>query len=89
VIAGTQVVLRKGAAWKKGWNNEDGNRTGTWRVQGSKYCRTPDGDAERCFELSDNGDGTYNMYIQPKNLAIPRKHVWTWTKVVPGNPENL
>jgi hypothetical protein len=72
-----------------GWNNEDGKRTGTWRTQGNKYCRTPDGDSERCFELSDNGDGTYNMYIQPGNLIMPRKHVWTWTKVVPGNPENL
>lgn len=72
-----------------GWNNVDGQRSGTWRVQGNQYCRTPDGDSGRCFELSDNGDGTYKMYIQPNNLAMPRKHIWTWTKVVPGNPENL
>ena len=72
-----------------GWNNEDGRRSGTWGVQGNKYCRTPEGEENRCFELSDNGDGTYNMYFQPGNLVMPRKHVWTWTKVVPGNPENL
>ena len=35
------------------------------------------------------GDGTYGRWVQPRNLAFPRKHVATWTKVVPGNAENL
>ena len=42
-----------------------------------------------CQEVKDNGDGTCNRYKQPGNLAKPKKHVFTWTKVVPGNSETL
>ena len=73
-----------------GRNSESGPRKGTWRVDGNKMCRHPEGrPKEFCQEVKDNGDGTYNRYKQPKNLAMPKKHVFTWTKVVPGNPENL
>ena len=72
-----------------GWNSELGARKGTWRVANGMICRQDEGDKERCNEVDDNGDGTYGRYVQPKNLAFPRKHVATWTKVVPGNAENL
>jgi hypothetical protein len=73
-----------------GMNSKDGPRKGTWRVSGNKMCRHPEGrPKEFCQEVKDNGDGTYNRYKQPRNLAMPKKHVFTWTKVVPGNPENL
>ena len=73
-----------------GRNSESGPRKGTWRVDGNKMCRHPeDRPKEFCQEVKDNGDGTYSRYKQPKNLAMPKKHVFTWTKVVPGNPENL
>lgn len=72
-----------------GWNSEEGARRGTWRTSNDRICRHDDGDRERCNEVYDNGDGTYGRYVQPKNLAFPRKHVATWTKVVSGNPENL
>lgn len=72
-----------------GWNSEEGARKGTWRVTSNMICRQDEGDKERCNEVYDNGDGTYGRYVQPKNLAFPRKHVATWIKVVPGNAENL
>ena len=73
-----------------GMNSKDGPRKGTWRVKGNKMCRHPEGrPKEFCQEVKDNGDGTYSRYKQPKNPAMPKKHVFTWTKVVPGNPENL
>ncbi len=73
-----------------GWNSKRGATKGTWRVKGNKICRHLDGNRkEHCQEVKDNGDGTYNRYKQPGNLAMPKKHVFTWTKVVPGNPENL
>jgi len=72
-----------------GWNSEEGARKGTWRTANDMICRQDEGDKERCNEVYDNGDGTYGRYVQPKNLAFPRKHVATWTKVVPGNAEGL
>jgi hypothetical protein len=72
-----------------GWNSDSGAIRGTWRVQGNKICRQTEGREESCHEVKDNGDGTYSRYVQPKNLVMPRRHVFTWTKVVPGNPENL
>jgi len=59
-------------------------------VKRNKVCRHMEGRSkEFCQEVKDNGDGTYNRYKQPGILAMPKKHVFTWTKVVPGNPENL
>ena len=72
-----------------GWSSEQGARRGTWRTADDRICRRDEGDRERCNEVYDNGDGTYGRYVQPKNLAFPRKHMATWIKVAPGNPENL
>lgn len=73
-----------------GSNSKRGATKGTWRVKRNKVCRHMEGRSkEFCQEVKDNGDGTYNRYKQPGNLAMPKKHVFTWTKVVPGNPENL
>ncbi len=72
-----------------GWNSSDGAVKGTWRVSGDRYCRKLEGKDEFCNEVRDNGDGTYTRYVQPKNLAMPMKPVAAWTKIAPGNPENL
>jgi hypothetical protein len=73
-----------------GWNSEFGPTKGTWRVKGNQFCRHREGKSrEFCHDVRANGDGSYNRYKQPKNLIKPRVHILTWTKVVPGNPENL
>jgi hypothetical protein len=63
-------------------NYPGGRITGTWIIKGDIYC-----EKRRdvyCHEIHDMGDGTY------RNLAVKtRKHVATWSKVVPGNVENL
>jgi hypothetical protein len=66
-----------------------GKVTGTWSVKDNMFCRKPDGRDFGCREVYDQGDGTFRFYVQPKNLIKPRKHVWTITKIVDGNPENL
>lgn len=73
-----------------GRNTKDGDTSGTWRVKGDMICRTRDGGSgEFCNKVKDNGDGTYNRYAPAKNVMRGDIHVFTWTKVVPGNPENL
>lgn len=72
-----------------GWNSADGATKGTWRVSGDMYCGHGEGKFENCQEVYDEGDGTYGRYVQPKSLAKPKKLIGIWTKVVPGNPENL
>lgn len=64
-------------------------RRGTWSVRNDMFCRQPEGEDNRCREVYDQGDGTYRLYVQPKNLTKPRKHVWTINKIADGNPENL
>jgi hypothetical protein len=55
---------------------------GTWTVKGDVYCEKR-GDVY-CHEIQDMGDGTY------KHFAVGTgKHVATWTKITPGNAENL
>lgn len=77
---GTFVAYRKASAEL---------RRGAWSVQNDRYCRQPEGEKNACREVYDQGDGTYRLYVQPKNLMKPRKHVWTITKIADGNPENL
>ncbi|MCB1725044.1 MAG: hypothetical protein KDJ39_15265 [Gammaproteobacteria bacterium] len=73
-----------------GRNTRDGDTTGTWRVKDDMICRQREGDPkENCQKVKDNGDGTYNRYQASKNVMRGDIHVFTWTKVVPGNPENL
>jgi hypothetical protein len=65
-----------------GWIHPDGPMTGTWRLKGDVFCekRTD----VYCHEIHDMGDGTYEYYATGTD-----KHIATWTKIVPGNPENL
>jgi len=63
-------------------NYPGGRITGTWIIKGDIYCEKR-GDVY-CHEIHDMGDGTY------RHLAVGTgKHVATWSKVVPGNVENL
>ena len=72
-----------------GRNTRDGETKGTWRVKGNKICRHREGRSrEFCQKVKDNGDGTYNRYKETGGMRGDI-HVFTWTKVVPGNPENL
>lgn len=72
-----------------GWNSDRGATAGSWRVADDKFCRTPQGESEGCREIYDRGDGTYAHKVEPKNVMGPRQHIWTWTKIVEGNAENL
>lgn len=73
-----------------GYNSRDGATKGTWRVKGNMICRHREGrPREFCQKVKDNGDGTYNRYKTSNNVMRGDIHVFTWTKVAPGNPENL
>jgi len=63
-------------------NYPGGRITGTWTIKGDIYCEKR-GDVY-CHEIHDMSDGTY------RHLAVgTRKHVATWSKVIPGNVEDL
>ncbi len=73
-----------------GHNSRDGETKGTWRVKNNMICRHREGRSkESCQKVKDNGDGTYNRYKTSNNVMRGDIHVFTWTKVEPGNPENL
>jgi hypothetical protein len=59
-----------------------GRIRGTWIIKGDVYCEKR-GDVY-CHEIQDMGDGTYRHLA-----AETKKHVATWSRVIPGNVENL
>lgn len=72
-----------------GWNSKRGATSGKWWVEGDRMCRHRDGGKPFCQSVGDNGDGTYNRYEKLKNVMRGDVHVFTWTKVEPGNPQGL
>ena len=69
-----------------GRHSKKGARSGTWTVVGDEYYRHPKGEENGCRTVFNNGDGSYDLH-RKKGGSL--KHVWTWGRVVPGNPENL
>jgi hypothetical protein len=85
------------------FKNEEGSRyfdesgkssgtagTGIWRVnEDGMLCVRDDGNSdERCRYISKSGD-TYKKYKVRKNVMKGHKHVWTYTKIEVGNPQNF
>ena len=52
---------------------------GTWRITDSgEWCVHWSGASERCGQVIDNGDGTYNRLEEGKLRSV-------WKKIHPGN----
>lgn len=61
--------------------NESNGRVvkGTWRITDSgEWCNQWTGSEERCGQIIDNGDGTYNRLENGSLRSV-------WKKIYPGN----
>ncbi|MCP5300350.1 MAG: hypothetical protein H6959_05860 [Chromatiaceae bacterium] len=71
------------------FRSDKGASRGAWSISDDRFCYQLSGRDSECFEVHDEGNGTYRLYEQPGGPMKPKKHIWTWERIVDGNVENM